>query len=83
MEKAAGKMAKIAIEEHNIMNAPYFDNTPVRRSEFRERRYPLLALLDTLLGWTIGLAALAVGLYVIGRIALFFYPAILNWLHFS
>ncbi len=65
------------------MNAPYFDNKPLRRTEFRERRYPFLALLDTLLSWTISLAALAVGLYALGRLALFFCPSLLNFLHFS
>lgn len=72
-------MAKIALKQH-IMNAPYFDNSPVRRSESRERRYPFLALIDTLLGWTIGLSALAVSLYVVGRVALFFFPYLLDWM---
>ncbi len=61
------------------MNAPYFDNKPLGRTEFRERRYPFLALVDTLLGWTIGLSALAVGLYALGRLVLFFWPTLLSF----
>lgn len=79
VEKRANKMEEIALEQP-IMNAPYFDNSPLRRSESRERRYPFLCLLDTLLGWSIGLSALAVSLYVVGRFALFFFPHFLDWM---
>lgn len=62
------------------MNAPYFNNSPVRPSKSRERRYPVLSLIDILLSWTIGLSALAVSFYVVGRIALFFCPTLLDWM---
>ena len=63
------------------MNAPYFDTNPLRRNELRERHYPFLALVDTLLSWTIGLAALAVGLYALGRVALYLWPSLIGYLH--
>jgi len=61
------------------VNAPSFYR-PTRRELERERRYPFLALLDLLLSWSLGLAALAVSVYAMGRIALFVYPVVLLWM---
>jgi len=61
------------------MNASSFHHPSAQRYEQRERRYPVLALLDTLLSWSIGLAALAVGSYALLRVWLFIYPIALFW----
>ncbi len=63
------------------MNAPYIQHQKYRRESNRERRYPVLALLDLLLGWSIGLSSFAVGVYALGRVITFFFPVTLYWLH--
>ena len=63
------------------MNAPYLQHHKFRHESNRERRYPVLASLDLLLGWSIGLASLAIAVYAIGRVIIFFFPVALNWLH--
>ncbi|RYX85762.1 hypothetical protein EON83_05330 [bacterium] len=63
------------------MNAPYLQHQKFRRELKRERRYPVLAALDLLLGWAIGLSTLAVSVYAVGKIITFFFPVTLQWLH--
>lgn len=60
------------------MNAPYLQHQ--HRELNRERRYPVLALLDLLLGWSIGLSTCAVAVYALGRVLTFFWPITLDWL---
>ena len=59
------------------MNAPYFQH---QHHQNRERRYPVLAFFDLLLGWSIGLSTLAIGVYALGRVITFFWPITLDWL---
>jgi hypothetical protein len=63
------------------VNAPYLQHHKYRTESTRERRYPMLALIDLLLGWSIGLASLAVGIYALGRVITFFFPVTHYWLH--
>ena len=63
------------------VNTPYLQHHKLRRESNRERRYPVLALLDLLLGWSIGLSSLALGVYALGRVVTFFFPITLDWLH--
>ncbi len=74
-------MAKIG-HIGTTVNAPYLQHHKYRRETTRERRYPVLAVLDLLLGWSIGLSALAIGVYAIGRVVTYFFPATLYWLHY-
>ena len=62
------------------MNAPYFHHQNLRRELNRERRYPVLAFFDLLIGWSIGLSTLAIGVYALGRVITFFWPVTLEWL---
>jgi len=62
------------------VNAPSLYR-PTRLELERERHYPFLALLDSLLSWSLGLATLAVSAYAFGRIVLFVYPIVLFWMH--
>ncbi len=63
------------------MNAPYLQHHKLRLEQNRERRYPVLAFFDLLLGWSLGLSALAIGVYALGRVITFFFPVTLQWLH--
>ena len=64
------------------MNAPYFHHQKFRCDSNRERRYPFLALIDLLLGWSIGLSSLAIGVYALGRVLLVFAPQVMQRLHY-